>query len=220
MLSLITELKNIINEIRRLSSENEILICGDLNLPGIKWQFTQENSGNLTPTSAITPAELKFTEEITAHGLFQMNSYANSKGIFLDIVLSTHMTNVQVVLPMPEELIDNFSLNHGANITIITHERAAKLPTKKKHGRRNLNLAATAIALQGRTFDQPNQNDIDETFLDEPSTLAAKIQCITDAYHRIQDTCTIVTKHAVYTDAPRHPWTMDIIEKIPKCMAP
>lgn len=207
MLSLIGEFKKIINEVRKLYADSEIIVCGDLNLPGIRWQHTAENSGNLTPTSATTRAELRFIEEITAHGLFQMNPHPNSRNVFLDLVLSTYMTNFQVVPPMPEELIDNYSAHHNASISIITYDSMEPPSDIKSQRRRKINLPATTKALQNCQFIEPDQADVNETFFSEPLTLGAKIMCITDIYRQIQDSCTTISRHNTNTDAPQHPWT-------------
>lgn len=207
MLALIGEFKKLIKEVNKLYPKDQILICGDFNLSRIHWHFTTENTGNLSPIRASTRVELRFTEVITSLGLLQMNSHPNSRNIFLDLTLSTNMTNTQVFPSLPEELIDNCSINHNATVTIITYGAVDHIPNIKSRKLKRLNLAATTNALQNHHFNQPTRIDIDETFFSEPLTLSIKIDNITATYRRIQDMNMVSSNSISHADAPKHPWT-------------
>lgn len=207
MLSLMNEFKKLMNEVNKLHADGETLICGDFNLSGIQWQHTAENTGNLTPIRASTQAELRFIEEITSSGLHQMNSYPNSKNVFRDLILSTNMTNFQVVLPLAEELIDNFSINHNAFVSVITYDMENDVSNTKSRRRERLNLAATSAAFQNLHLNEPTQTDVDETFFDQPLSLAIKIDIITDRFRHIQESNTVSRNISSHADAPNHPWT-------------
>lgn len=87
----LVDFRNMVNKLNRRNDVDHMCFCGDFNLPGINWEYSDDDVIFYTP--AIKPnttdrdACESFLEIISEFGLFQINGEANSRGQFLDLVL-------------------------------------------------------------------------------------------------------------------------------------
>lgn len=116
---------------------DDIMILGDLNLSRIRWTFTDEEFGFLTPepaTFAFNMYEMAALNTFARMDLKQMNSFPNSNGVFLDFVLVNNTSGVEIHQVSHADSIDENSRNHSAiGIRIYVHsiEKASFTRTRE-----------------------------------------------------------------------------------------
>lgn len=200
-LALLIEVSQLIASMRKQFDTDEIIIAGDFNLPGIRWNFSDGNVGFLSPSTGLNNAESKFVDIITSHGVFQINPLTNTRGIYLDLVFVTDVSNTQIVLPQIEEQIDHNTRHHNAILVVVSYLPLVERDQFKRLNYATTNLRQTKVDISTHVFDLPGQNDIDEALFDMPITLDIKIGDITDNLRTIQDRNTSIRRHLFHGDS-------------------
>lgn len=89
-------------------------MVGDFNLPKITWIHDNERPGSLicTDESGLSPCEIKFLRLIETFGFSQMNGILNSKGVYLDLLLTTSCKDFRIFESSAEENLDRVTQHH------------------------------------------------------------------------------------------------------------
>ncbi|XP_044745218.1 uncharacterized protein LOC123307080 [Coccinella septempunctata] len=96
------------------------VICGDFNLPEIKWNMNPLNSFCI-PSNARDPCSASFVDAISLSGLNQFNSFVNVSGNTLDLVLNNNfnITDFQLSeFPLVPEDPSHNTLQFNINVPV------------------------------------------------------------------------------------------------------
>lgn len=83
-------------------------------MPKINWMHDHERPASLTCTDKtnLSPCETKFLRLIDLFGFSQMNSDPNSKGIYLDLLLTRSCNDFRIYESDIEANLDRISIHH------------------------------------------------------------------------------------------------------------
>lgn len=93
---------------------------------------------------SLTRTEQKFVQMNGSHGLFQMYNQPNSRGKYLDLVMSTDISNIHCNASLNDEQLDENSSNHNAVKFSISGTRASKKEPDTMTNRKRICLKASA----------------------------------------------------------------------------
>lgn len=79
-----THISSVSDLINNCDINDEFLICGDYNLPGIQWNPDDED-GSLIPINVTSEKETSIADGMASLSLSQTNSLPNSRNVFLDL---------------------------------------------------------------------------------------------------------------------------------------
>lgn len=91
------------------------IIIGDFNQTGIKWVYSEDVMGAMAIVEKTFHAdEQSFINAKNRYALNQMVSTPNSRGNFLDLVLTKDANMVSTSIPSAEDVFDQNSINHNS----------------------------------------------------------------------------------------------------------
>lgn len=80
-----------------MNDNDDLLIAGDFNLPGLTWVLSDDDPSQYVPLSASSPSEILFTDNLSGCGIQQINGIRNFMGRQLDLIFSTDSNNCALV---------------------------------------------------------------------------------------------------------------------------
>lgn len=136
-----------------------------------------------------------------------MNSFPNSNGKYLDLVLSSEVTNVVVDQPEIHELIDNNSIHHYA-LSILVYARTSEreLPPNARVVF-NIKLNDTKTHLQSTQFDLNAFTNGSLILNENEEDMVVWIDTITSKLKQIQQDNSVQKMFVKPVDVSTHPWT-------------
>lgn len=153
------------------SSYDEIIICGDFNLPNIRWNYDNEISGLMVPTSVQGNLEEEFVENSAFIGLSQILEQPDDRN-HLDLAFVLNLEKYHCTWPVADDLFDHpsrFHLPFLVNCQVSFEEQVLVRNTGR------INLKRTKKALSSISFEQISEEDIFEELWSDNYRATAKI---------------------------------------------
>lgn len=179
-----------LNVLEQIGSYDEVLICGDFNLPNIRWDFDDDISGLMVPTSVEGTLEEEFVEGTAFFGLHQILEQPSDRN-HLDLAFVTDVKKFNCIIPIPEDLFDRPSRFHHP--FVISLNVTLGEPTVTKNVSR-LNLKKTRTALARCTFESVSEEDIFSELWSDNYVATAKLDRNVEKLAKIVDLFTPTTK--------------------------
>lgn len=183
----------------------DIIICGDFNLPTIRWEYDDEIPGALLPEYTDTDLDEKFAASNAILGLYQVLPQPIDRN-HLDLVFTTDINKTLTSLPIEEEKLDKRSRYHIPFLIHYLVEEEEEVYLTKNLGR--INLKKSNKQLKREPFSKISDEDIFSEAWGDTYDATIKIDSNIKKLIKIQNdnTPTIKVK-TVWTD--RHPWLND-----------
>lgn len=140
------------------------------------------------------------------NGLHQLNTYPNSKGKYLDLLLCSTTWNVCVHNPMETKVLDKSTAHHYATSFAIFYSQA-EAPEALNLKFSRTKLADTHKDLLAHTPSPITDEDISDVFFVDEYHLHRKIETFTLALQATQSRNTRVINKSSPTELSTHPWT-------------
>jgi hypothetical protein len=100
---------------------DKMFVCGDYNLPNIRWSEENSLNGSLTPFNVSTPKEILITDGMATCDLSQINNIPNMRDVLLDLFFCNF--NDDVTIRKCESPLLPLDIHHSAyEISIETSE--------------------------------------------------------------------------------------------------
>lgn len=124
------DLKILADKIHQFVSTHQVILLGNLNLPGVSWTFDAEESPYLIP-NVVTARNIEREAVNIIHqaDLHQINSHPNGRGRFLDVIFTNKPENSEVALD-PDTHAIIASTEHHVSFVIDCRHTMIK-PEKK-----------------------------------------------------------------------------------------
>lgn len=146
---------------------NELIICGDFNLPKIRWRYDMKLPGLLTPTYVEGVLEQDFVASKSQ--ILEQPEDRNH----LDLVFVANIDNFHCTLPIQEEFFYDISRFHIPILINCQIAQATESQSERNLGRINLKL--TKKALKGINFELISEEDIFDELWNDNYVATAEI---------------------------------------------
>lgn len=153
----LTEFNTIINTLNAHYPNDMIIAVGDFNLPELKWEPTEDVVGALTPSHiTLTPNAKTFCEIIAQQKLWQVNPFTNSRGTFLDLILTNKPSDVTVHEVPVELILHRTSIAHNPFSFFVkcASKYEEEAPRKRDYRMTKLSAVRSIVFASIPEFDQ------------------------------------------------------------------
>lgn len=182
------------------------IIVGDMNLSRVKWEFGETQGALDSSCVNVRKFEREFLSMSETDGLFQLNSFPNNAGNFLDLVFASTIGGVHVSRPTDMKLQQDAHLHSDILVSVDMH-RESRTRNAFSKTIRNINLKKTAALLRtAEAIPQCLQSMANEESISH-KTICTK--AITNVMLDIQSQSEskYVVNHSGREEG--HPWTVD-----------
>lgn len=195
-LSLVNKLERIIESIIASYPNDIIFFTEDLNMSNTEWDHINEEVLVMNDMN-LHDYEEQFHALCFKYGLRQINNFTNSRGKYLDLVLTSNESHITVFNPINSNLLDSLSIHHNAIETII---ETFILPKQKQIRPITYKLNFKKISKQLATMVLPLSGNLNLI----PGVLSSEIVKFTDDIKLIQIANT--TSRTITRPNALHPW--------------
>lgn len=179
-----------------------IIACGDFNMSGVRWSFGEE-----TESSSSISHEEYFVSECNKLKLCQVNKFANSRGAYLDLVLTTCPDRVQVTEPDGHLQLDKSSVSHNPYVVMVTYSELNNALETKKITRKIIKLKKSKELLENSKLNVYTSDDLLRCVVEYDETNAIN-NTLCHKLIKIQQQCSRSVKCVEQKgDQSTHPWT-------------